>query len=68
VPKFLQGHAHLLGSSRSQEEPGEEALAAKRAQPPREGDDSDADDEADRQVLMRCASILQQKWRPGMHS
>ena len=51
VPKFLQGHMHLLGS-RNADAPEEEQLAAKRAAPPRDDGDSDDDDaEADRQVL-----------------
>jgi hypothetical protein len=46
VPKFLQGHAHLLG--KPQGEVQEEQLAAKKALP--DTWDSEDDEEADRQV------------------
>ena len=56
VPKFLQGHMHLLGS-RNVDAPEEEQLAAKRAAPPRDdGGDSDDDAEAERQVLRQRGS------------
>ena len=57
VPKFLQGHAHLLGS-RNTDAPAGEELAAKRGAPPREGDDSDDDAEAERQVCRRPVLCL----------
>lgn len=47
VPKFLQGHAHLLG--KGQDSSVEEQLTAKKALP--DTWDSEEDDEAERQVV-----------------
>lgn len=57
VPKFLQGHMHLLG--KGQDSSVEEQLTAKKALP--DTWDSEEDDEVERQVVhpQNCAQYLQ---------